>query len=385
MNNHALEVLFARRPKLDYVCPAICEAVFSSTSFPTLVLEALPTKPKVQGVVITYTGGGGFQLTWNNYPGALCYSVYKTNDATDPFGEYHLIAECITDPRYAPEDWEPFPPEPGCYLITAVTLEGETPFSDPICNFIADIAPEGPFNALVGEIYSQQLSLVGVPDEVDSVAWAVTAGALPEGVSFDTATGLISGVPTEDGVFNFIISVAGTSFGANFTAERGFQLTVTTTTPDLDLLYLGLSGNATAFSAATINEFNFLTDPIPDGTSLSNTVTVDWTVDGSPNGFSMAFQGISDITSGLAGNYKFSVDNLTLHPVTFFADPQYVTLFVNSIALHSYDLSTQTGLDTFDFTVVEGDQIQIEFAIDGLAAPAGSFHTSFNVTAIPPP
>jgi hypothetical protein len=119
----ALEVLFLRRPVIEYVSPSICEVDFSSSGVPVIVLDPLSRLGAPSGLVI---GGGGnsHRFSWNNYPGVLCYSVYKLVDELDPFGPYMLIAECISD-NFIDLD------EEGTYRITAITPDGETPLSDP--------------------------------------------------------------------------------------------------------------------------------------------------------------------------------------------------------------------------------------------------------------
>ncbi len=197
------------------------------------MLEVIPPPTGVTGFLWGFgPGGNNFTLTWNNYPGALCYSVYRTNDATDPFGNYVLIAECISDPRFRPQDWGLDPLDPACYVVTAITLEGETAFSTPTCvSPSIDIVPFGPFEALVGEIYSQQLSVSGLPGAPSIMFWNIYAGALPNGLTINASTGLISGVPIENGVFEFTVRVATIYNGLPSVAIRTFEIQVTTTTP----------------------------------------------------------------------------------------------------------------------------------------------------------
>lgn len=114
-----------RRPRLRYVSPGVCEASFSGSGTPLIILDALARGLGPTGLVLG--GSGGFQLSWNNYPGALCFSVYKAVDELDPFGPYVLIAECITDNFI---DLDSF--GPGVYRVTAITEEGESDPSDPI-------------------------------------------------------------------------------------------------------------------------------------------------------------------------------------------------------------------------------------------------------------
>lgn len=301
MNNHSIEVLFARRPKLNYISPAICEALFSSTSFPTLVLEAVPTPPGITGTAITFAGlNGNFRLTWNNYPGALCYSVYRTNNATDPFGSYVLIAECISDPVFVPTDWGLNPLDEGCYIVTAITPEGETPFGDPICVEGVDISPEGPFFALVGEIYSQQLFLENLPQAPDSQDWEITSGALPAGVTLNPATGELAGVPIENGVFDFTVSVNGYIDIYPWDTTRAFQMQVTTTTPtdcitNSSLLPDGVEGE-------------FYTEAL---ISFAPLVSPQWTVVAGalPGGMSLDIDtGVIDGYALVAGTFPFTVN-----------------------------------------------------------------------------
>lgn len=61
-----------------------------------------------------------------------------------------------------------------------------------------------------GVAYSQVIAATG-GDGV--VSYAVTAGALPDGLTLNTATGIISGTPTEDGTFNFTITATFSGIG----------------------------------------------------------------------------------------------------------------------------------------------------------------------------
>lgn len=122
--NCALEVLFLRKPRIDYISPPVCEALFSSSGGPVIVLNPLIPQAFPTGLILG--GAGNFFLSWDAYPGALCYSVYKA-DTSNPFGSYHIVAECIPNP---PIDLGPF--GPGDYRITAITTDGETPLSLPV-------------------------------------------------------------------------------------------------------------------------------------------------------------------------------------------------------------------------------------------------------------
>lgn len=128
MNNRlAIEVLHARRPMLNYVSPAICEASFSGSSFAVVVLESSSGLSPVAGVRVNFASGR-FNILWNAYPSAVCYNVYRANDSANIAGTYTLVADCVPDTSYSTPDC------PACFLITAVTVkEGETPFGTPVC------------------------------------------------------------------------------------------------------------------------------------------------------------------------------------------------------------------------------------------------------------
>lgn len=130
MNNRlSLEVLHARRPTLNYVSPAICEAIFSGSSFATLVLDSLSHLSGITGLRFEFNPlTGRFRLFWDIYPGALCYNVYQADDFNNPAGNYTLVATCIPNPVY-----ELPAGDPACFLVTAITPVGETPFSEIIC------------------------------------------------------------------------------------------------------------------------------------------------------------------------------------------------------------------------------------------------------------
>lgn len=111
-----LDLLWLRIPPINYVCPPVCEFIFSGSSGSVIVLDSHPTLGKVTGATVT-----DLTLTWDEFPCAICYTVYK--EAASP-GVYEIFAECIQAPVTI---------TPGCYRVSAITREGESDLSDSAC------------------------------------------------------------------------------------------------------------------------------------------------------------------------------------------------------------------------------------------------------------
>lgn len=119
--NSLIDVLFLRKPKIDYISPPVCEVIFSAATGFGITLN--PLLPLVFPTGLLLGGVGGFLLRWDVYPGALCYSVYRSDTE---FGDYTIVAECIPDNGISLAAFGP-----GFYSVTAITLDGETPLSGP--------------------------------------------------------------------------------------------------------------------------------------------------------------------------------------------------------------------------------------------------------------
>lgn len=117
------KILTPRRLMIDYQAPPICEGDFTSTGASTISLLPILRPLGPTGLVMNWDGTNWY-LTWNIYPGALCYSIYRLADIIDPFSEWVLVAECVTGNNIT------LPP--GIYGMTVITLDGESEPSDPV-------------------------------------------------------------------------------------------------------------------------------------------------------------------------------------------------------------------------------------------------------------
>ena len=75
-------------------------------------------------------------------------------------------------------------------------------------------------NGTVGVAYSETL---GVTGGTGSITWAVTVGALPDGLSLNSSTGEISGTPTQTGTFNFTVEAED---AASATDTQALSITI---------------------------------------------------------------------------------------------------------------------------------------------------------------
>jgi hypothetical protein len=76
------------------------------------------------------------------------------------------------------------------------------------------VEPLNSTQATVGTPYSGSLGVTGQTNGL-TVTWAITAGSLPPGLSLNSATGTITGTPTERGSFNFTIVATNVATGAS--------------------------------------------------------------------------------------------------------------------------------------------------------------------------
>lgn len=87
------------------------------------------------------------------------------------------------------------------------------------------ISPATLPNGQIAQFYSQQLTQVG---GVAPLTWSVSVGSLPNNLTLNAATGLLSGTPVANGVFNFTVKVTDTN---NCMATQAYSLTISSCPP----------------------------------------------------------------------------------------------------------------------------------------------------------
>jgi uncharacterized repeat protein (TIGR01451 family) len=132
------------------------------------------------------------------------------------------------------------------------------------------LSPITPAVPTVGTAYSQTVSAAG---STTTFNYAVTAGALPAGLSLDTNTGVLSGTPTSSAAASFTITATGANGCAG---SQAYSLTpvcdTVSLTPDrVSVSYMGSAYSQTLTASGGTAPYTYAvsTGTLPTGLSLS--------------------------------------------------------------------------------------------------------------------
>ncbi|MBS0631129.1 MAG: putative Ig domain-containing protein [Verrucomicrobia bacterium] len=218
--------------------------------------------------------------------------------------------------------------------------------------------------------------------------YAVTAGALPAGVTLSTG-GALSGTPTAGGTFNFTVTATDSSTGSGpFTGSRAYSLTVSAPTITL---------SPTTLTAATVASATSQAITASGGTA---TYTYAITAGALPAGLTLATNGTLAGTPTAGGTYNFTVTatdfstgsgpftgsraySLTVNAPTITLSPS--TLTAASIATAtSQTITASGGTAGYTYAVTAGSlppglSLSTDGTITGTATGGGTYN--FTVTA----
>ena len=118
-----------------------------------------------------------------------------------------------------------------------------------------------------GLTYSYQLEIYG---NQKGNTWSITSGSLPEGLSLDKSTGLISGVPVNSGLSSFTVEVnSGPHYWQQaLTLRLHFPLSVATSSLPDGQVGVDYSVLLAALGENTSYTWSIITGSLPDGMSL---------------------------------------------------------------------------------------------------------------------
>ncbi|MBQ3394848.1 MAG: putative Ig domain-containing protein [Synergistaceae bacterium] len=139
-----------------------------------------------------------------------------------------------------------------------------------VSEFTISTASELP-DARPYESYLAVLSVNG--GSSSAVTWQLISGKLPEGIEFDSRTGIISGSSSKEGIYEFTISASVNSSSERLSAQKKFILRVC---PELQITNessytfdAGTSLSLRFFSTITGSLWSVLSGDIPPGLSLN--------------------------------------------------------------------------------------------------------------------
>ena len=234
-------------------------------------------------------------------------------------------------------------------------------------NYSPVISTESLASGVIGSAYHQTLttSLAVAP-----YTWEVTGGALPSGLSLNTATGEISGSPTETGEFNFTVTL--TDYG-NKTISKALSLAV----------YGDYSANLTALAvsdgslAPDFDRDIAAYSVAAESDSFGDTMTITATMEATDSALTIGGQSVVCDASG-TGTKTVSLDNgANLIPVTVTS--------ADGLSQKSYILSVNGTVSNTELgsLSIGGDAQTVGASITSYTAEVGSNVTSVAITASP--
>lgn len=205
------------------------------------------------------------------------------------------------------------------FTVTAtdsLTQAGSRVYNLTVLNVLT-ISPATVANGTVGTAYSQQLTAAGGSG---SISWAVTAGALPAGLSLGPVSGAITGTPTASGSFAFTVAATDslTQSGSRaYTMTVAGVLTVAPATVANGTVGTAYSQQLTATGGTGAVSWAVTAGALPAGLTLgptSGAITGTPTVSGS---FSFTVTATDSISQAGSQAYTMTVAAvLNIAPVT---------------------------------------------------------------------
>jgi GDSL-like Lipase/Acylhydrolase family/Bacterial Ig-like domain (group 3)/Putative Ig domain len=223
--------------------------------------------------------------------------------------------------------------------------------------------------------------------------WSVGSGALPDGLSLDPSSGMITGTPTASGTFTFDVSLADSSTPAAQTASAALSITIApppsppamTVTDTVTDGLVGNPYNATVIPVGGVSPYSYSVESgnLPDGLTLdpqAGTITGTPTTTGS-------FSATIEVTDSSSPTPEIATDDVTINitnpPALGVTTSSLPDANVGAAYAQPIGVTGGTGADTF---AVTAGALPGGLALDPSSgiiygAPTSTGTSSFTVTA----
>ena len=271
---------------------------------------------------------------------------------------------------------------------TGSPFTGSQAFSLTVGAPTITLAPTSLTAGAISTAFSQTVTASG---GTATYSYAVTAGALPAGLSLNGSTGAITGTPTAAGAFNFTITATDstTGTGSPFTGSRAYSLTINSPTVTLapSSLTAGTVGTAfnqsvTASGGTATYSYAVTSGSLPAGLSLNtSTGAITGTpTAGGPFNFTITATDSSTGTGPFTGSRAYS---LTVNAPTITVSPTSVSLTQGVAAGVTFTASG--GTSGYSFAVTSGSLpagLSLNSSTGALTgSPSSAVGFNFTITA----
>jgi uncharacterized delta-60 repeat protein len=266
--------------------------------------------------------------------------------------------------------------------VTDTVSDSDTQSYTVVINPAVGVSPPTLPDGTVYTAYNQTVSMTG---GTGSPTFAVTAGALPTGLSLNTSSGAITGNPTATGAFNFTITATdavGASGSQAYTVNMAAP-TLVIAPATLTAAKIGVAYNQQLSGSGGIAPYTFVlsSGALPAGITLSSNGLLSGTPTAAGN---FAFDiDVTDASTGTGPYSNTQTFALTVNAPTITLSPATL-LATNLNVAYSQTLTASGGTAPYTFAVTAGTlptglSLSSAGVISGSASVEGIFN--FTITA----